>query len=82
MAQSDINTIPKLARRAKEDGLPVSERTIRCLIKQGIIPARYVGTKALASYSAIVRYFSCEDGSDNDPNAVFSCNGIRRINAG
>ena len=65
MTQSDINTVPKLARRAKADGLPISEYAIRRLIKSGAIPARYIGPKPLASYSAIVRYFSCEDGCDN-----------------
>ena len=81
MAQSDINSIPKLAQRAKADGLPVSEGEIRRLIKLGIIPARYVGAKALASYSAIVRYFSCEDGCDN-AREMYLHNGIRRVDAG
>lgn len=78
MAESDINTVPKLARRAKADGLPISEYTIRRLIKQGLIPARYVGQKPLASYSAIVRYFSCEDGCDNSAT-VAAAPGIRRV---
>ena len=81
MAQSDINSIPKLAQRAKTDGLPVSEREIRRLIKQGIIPARYVGAKALASYASIVRYFSCEDGCDN-AREMYLHNGNRRVEAG
>lgn len=80
MAESDINTVPKLARRAKADGLPISEYTIRRLIKQGLIPARYIGHKPLASYSAIVRYFSCEDGCDNSPATVAAAPGIRRVN--
>lgn len=58
MAESDINTVPKLAKRAKADGLPISEYTIRRLIKTGVIPARYIGPKPVASYSAIVRYLS------------------------
>ena len=82
MAQSDINTVPKLAQRAKADGLPISEYTIRRLIKTGAIPARYVGPKPLASYSAIVRYFSCEDGCDNAPDTTTASSGIRRIDAG
>ena len=43
MAESDINTIPKLAQRAKADGLPISEYTIRRLIRQGALPARAIG---------------------------------------
>ncbi len=79
MAPSDIATVPKLAQRAKAEGLPISEYTIRRLIKTGAIPARYIGPKPLASYSAIVRYFSCEDGCDNSPAATAIGSGIRRL---
>lgn len=82
MAQSDINTVPKLAQKAKADGLPVSEYTIRRLIKQGLLPARYIGPKPVASYSALVRYLSCEDGCDNAPTTPIHCSGIRRIDVG
>lgn len=82
MAQSDINTVPKLAQRAKADGLPISEYTIRRLIKTGAIPARFVGPKPLASYSALLRYFSCEDGCDNAPSILTVGTGIRRIDVG
>ena len=82
MVESDINTVPKLAKRAKADGLPISEYTIRRLIKTGALPARYIGPKPVASYSALVRYFSCEDGCDNAPATVISSPGIRRIDAG
>ena len=82
MVESDINTVPKLAQRAKAEGLPISEYTIRRLIKSGVIPARYIGPKPIASYSAIVRYFSCEDGCDNAPANVIPGPGIRRINVG
>lgn len=82
MAESDINTVPKLAQRAKAEGLPISEYTIRRLIKTGAIRARYIGPKPLASYSAIVRYFSCEDGCDNAPATTATGSGIRRIDVG
>lgn len=78
MMASDINTVPKLAQRAKAEGLPISEYTIRRLIKQGLIPARYIGPKPIASYSALVRYFSCADGCDNTP-ATVGTTGIRRV---
>lgn len=82
MAESDINTIPKLAQRAKADGLPVSSYSIGMLVKQGKIPVRYIGARPLVSYSALVRYLSCTDGSDNAPAAVTTGFGIRRIDAG
>ena len=82
MAVPDICTVPKLAKRAKDDGLPISAYTIRRLIKTGALPARYIGTKPVASYSSLVRYFSCEDGCDNAPATVISATGIRRIDVG
>ena len=82
MAESDIKTVPKLAQKAKENGLPVSEYTIRKLIRQGILTARYIGPKAVASYSALVRYFSCVDGCDNAPATEIPVAGIRRVDAG
>lgn len=82
MVTTDINTVPNLAKRAKAEGLPISEYTIRRLIRRGILPVRYIGPKALASYSALVRYFNCTDGCDNDPTTVLTGSGIRRIDVG
>lgn len=82
MLEPDINTVPKLAKRAKADGLPISEYTIRRLIKTGALPARYIGPKPVASYSALVRYFSCEEGCDNPPATVIPGHGVRRIDVG
>ena len=79
MVEYDICSVPNLALRAKADGIPASAYTIRRLIKEGKIPARYIGNKPLASYSAIVRYFSCEDGCDNSPATVAAAPGIRRV---
>ena len=79
MVVSDIGTVPQHAKRAKAEGIPISEYTIRRLIKQGIIPARYIGPKPVFSYAALMRYLSCEDGSDNAPatRAVTPC--IRKV---
>lgn len=78
MVQPDITTVPKLAQRVKEEGLPISAYTIRRLIKTGAIPARYIGPKPLVSYTALIRYISCADGSDNTPECA-TASGIRRI---
>lgn len=79
MSVSDIGTVPQHAKRAKAEGIPISEYTIRRLIKQGIIPARYIGNKPVFSYSALMRYLSCEDGADNTPAVVTPLSGIRRV---
>lgn len=79
MAKSDIGTVPQHAKRAKAEGIPVSEFTIRRMIKQGIIPARYIGKKAVFSYNALIHYLSCADGADNVQPAMVAAPGIRRV---
>lgn len=79
MAISDIGTVPQHAKRAKAEGIPISEYTLRRLVKQGIIPARYIGSKPLFSYAALLRYLSCEDGADNIQSTTVAASGIRRI---
>lgn len=79
MALVDIGTVPQHAKRAKSEGIPISAYTIRRLIKQGVIPVRYIGNKPVFSYSALLRYLTCEDGADNSPATVMPLSGIRRI---
>lgn len=79
MPEPDICTVPRLASRAKADGLPISAFSIRRIIREGILPARYIGKKPVASYSALLRYLSCADGCDNAPVNTVSTAGIRRI---
>ena len=79
MIISDIGTVPQHAKRAKAEGIPVSEYTIRRLIKQGIIPARYIGPKPVFSYAALMRYLSCEDGCDNMPATRTGMSCIRKV---
>ena len=79
MRMTDIGTVPQHAKRAKAEGIPVSEYSIRRLIKQGIIPARYIGPKPVFSYTALMRYLSCEDGSDNAPATRAATPCIRKV---
>lgn len=74
----DVVTIREAVQRAKADGLPISEYTLRRWVKTGAIPTRKVGQKALLFYPNLVRYLQCEDGSDNTPFAV-AAPGIRRV---
>lgn len=75
---ADVLTIREAAARAKAEGLPVSEYTLRQWIKTGAVPVRKAGCKMLLFYPNLVRYLQCEDGGDNVPTAV-AANGIRRI---
>lgn len=74
----DVLTIREAVRRAKEDGLPVTEYTLRQWVKTGAVPVRNVGAKALLFYPNLVRFLQCTDGADNNPDPVIAA-GIRRI---
>lgn len=64
---SDVLTIPETLERARSEGLPVSEYSLRRWIKTGAIPSRNAGRKALVYYPALIRFLTCEDGGDVRP---------------
>lgn len=72
-------TIREAVKRAKTEGLPISEYTLRRWIKTGAIPVRTVGNKALLFFPNLVRFLQCEDGADNAPAIVGAAHGIRRV---
>lgn len=76
---ASVVTIREAVQRAKNDGIPVSEYTLRQWVKSGAIPVRKVGQKALLYYPNLVRYLQCEDGKDNQTATVAETPGIRRI---
>lgn len=61
---ADMATIRETVSRAKAEGLPISEHTLRRWIKEGAIPVRHAGTKALVYYPNLVRYLQCDGGGD------------------
>lgn len=63
----NVVTIREAVQRAKADGIPVSEYTLRQWIRTGAIPVRKAGAKILLFYPNLVSYLRCEDGSDNAP---------------
>lgn len=75
----NVVTVREAVKRAKQDGLPISEHTLRQWIRAGAIPVRKAGTKQLIFYPNLVRYLQCEDGGDNKPVTVTEFHGIRRI---
>lgn len=79
---ADVVTVREAVARAKAEGLPLSEYSLRILLKTGAIPARIVGQgkKYLLYYPNLVRYLQCVDGCDNSPTAAETA-GIRRIEA-
>lgn len=62
---ANMLTIRQTRDRLMKDGLPLSEYSLRMLIKRGTIPVRFVGRKALIFYPNVVSYLQCVDGGDN-----------------
>lgn len=75
----NVVTVREAVQRAKADGLPVTEYTLRRWIKTGAIPVRNVGSKALLFHPNLVRFLQCEDGADNTPTTNEAAPGIRRV---
>lgn len=63
----DMCTIRQAVSRLKADGLPLTEYSLRMLVKRGAVPVRFIGQKALLYYPNIISYLRCEDGGDNVP---------------
>ena len=79
-ARPSVLTIKEATQRAKEEGIPISEYGLRCLVKAGKIPVRRIGPKTLLFYPNLVRYLRCDDGADNTPDVTVSF-GVRRVDA-
>ncbi len=71
----NVVTIREAVQRAKADGMPVSEYTLRQWVKTGEIPTRRAGTKTLLYYPNLVSYLQ---GCD-DVRPTVAAPGIRRI---
>ena len=74
-----VVTIREAVQRAKTEGFPVSEYTLRQWVKSGAVPVRKVGQTALLYYPNLVRYLQCEDSKDNQATRVVDFPGIRRV---
>lgn len=75
----NVVTVREAVRRAKQDGFPVSEYTLRNWVRTGAIPVRKAGTKILLFYPNLLRYLQCEDGGDLKPATVAAAPGIRPV---
>lgn len=75
----NVLTIREAVQRAKADGMPISEYTLRHWVRIGAIPTRKVGQKVLLFYPNLIKYLQCADGCDNAPATVAAVSGIRRV---
>lgn len=78
---ADVVTIREAVTRAKAEGLPITENTLRRWVKSGAVPVRKAGNKQLIYFPNLERYLRCEDGGDNSPATVAAA-GIRRVEVG
>lgn len=67
---ADMLTIRQAVERAKQEGIPVSEYTLRRWVKSGAVPVRVAGQKQLLYFPNLVRYLQCVDGGDIKPPRV------------
>lgn len=75
----DVLTIREAVRRSKDEGVPVSEYTLRRWVKTGAIPTRQAGTKTLIYFPRLVEFLTCAGGRDNAPATLGESPGIRRV---
>ena len=75
----NVLTIREAVQRAKADGMPISEYTLRHWVRAGYLPVRKVGHKVLLYYPNLIRYLKCEDGEDNSPEPASVIPRLRRV---
>lgn len=75
---SDVLTIREAVRRSKDEGVPVSEYTLRRWVKTGAIPTRQAGTKTLIYFPRLVEFLTCAGGCDNSHATLGETPGLRR----
>ncbi len=75
----DVLTIREAVQRSKDEGVPVSEYTLRRWVKIGAIPTRQAGTKTLLYWPRLVEFLTCVDGCDHAPATLGESPGIRRV---
>ena len=76
---SDVLTIREAVQRSKDEGVPVSEYTLRRWVKIGAIPTRQAGTKTLIYFPRLVEFLTCAAGRDTAPATLGESPGIRRV---
>ena len=68
----DVLKIKEVVARARQNGMSISEYTVRRAIRTGQLPCRVVGKTYLISRKKLVEWATCSDGCDNH---IFEENG-------
>ena len=61
----DIMNMKEAVQRAAQNGIHLSEYTLRRAIRSGQLPCRIVGRTYLISWDKLVRLLNCGDGGDS-----------------
>lgn len=78
---SQLLTIKETVARSRAEGLPISEYTLRRLLRKKEIPYRQVGGKFLIFWPNVEQYLTCAGGEDPVPDERPTVSGIWRIEA-
>ena len=61
---ANVLTIPAAIERARAEGLPVTEYSLRAWVKSGALPVRRIGRKSLIFWPNLLSFLTCEHGGD------------------
>ena len=77
----DVLTIPAAIERARAEGLPVTEYSLRAWVKSGAIPVRRIGRKSLIYWPNLRSFLACAEGGDIPLQAEKTgrCGTVRRL---
>ncbi len=62
---TDILKIRDAVARARENGMDISEYTLRRAIRSGQLPCRIIGRTYLISWQNLLNWVNCANGCDN-----------------
>lgn len=62
---TDVLKIRDAVARARENGMDISEYTLRRAIRSGQLPCRIIGRTYLISWRNLLNWVNCADGHDN-----------------
>lgn len=72
----EYGSIATMARQCKREGIPLTECAIRRLVKEGAIPASYIGNKAILYWGNILAFV--KNGTGNKSQLTLQNGTIRK----
>ena len=63
--QCKVLKLREVGRRARNEGISISDYAIRKAVHEGQLPCRIIGKTFLISWDQFLRWITCSDNSDN-----------------